>query len=119
MKDPEQLSAMAELLDINRENLEKSLCHRVIAARGEVMEKGHTEEQAYYGRDAFAKVGFGGSCIVGPGPIISIQSQPMLPIFVVCQYWQTFPKMSILQYCATDSVRCTVYCTSCKCYTIV
>lgn len=55
VKDPEQLSAMAELLEINRENLEKSLCHRVIAARGEVMEKGHTEEQAYYGRDAFAK----------------------------------------------------------------
>lgn len=71
MKDPEQLSAMAELLDIDRENLEKSLCHRVIAARGEVMEKGHTEEQAYYGRDAFAKVGCSRSFSFGPGQIIS------------------------------------------------
>lgn len=56
MKDPDQLSAMAELLNISQDELGKALCHRVIAARGEVMEKSHTEEEAYNGRDAFAKV---------------------------------------------------------------
>ncbi|XP_071812059.1 unconventional myosin-Id-like isoform X2 [Apostichopus japonicus] len=55
VKDPDQLSAMAELLSISQDELGKALCHRVIAARGEVMEKSHTVEEAYNGRDAFAK----------------------------------------------------------------
>ncbi|PIK44809.1 hypothetical protein BSL78_18335 [Apostichopus japonicus] len=55
VKDPDQLSAMARLLNISQDELGKALCHRVIAARGEVMEKSHTEEEAYNGRDAFAK----------------------------------------------------------------
>ena len=36
--------------------LERALCSRVVAAKGEVVEKGHTVEQAKYGRDALAKV---------------------------------------------------------------
>jgi len=36
--------------------LERALCSRVVAAKGEVVEKGHTVEQAMYGRDALAKV---------------------------------------------------------------
>ena len=36
--------------------LERALCSRVVAAKGEVVEKGHTVEQAQYGRDALAKV---------------------------------------------------------------
>ena len=38
------------------DELEKALCSRVVAAKGEVVEKGHTVEQAKYGRDALAKV---------------------------------------------------------------
>lgn len=38
------------------EEVQKALCHRVIAVRGEVMEKRHTDSEASFGRDAFAKV---------------------------------------------------------------
>jgi len=38
------------------DELERALCSRVVAAKGEVVEKGHTVEQAQYGRDALAKV---------------------------------------------------------------
>jgi len=43
--------------------LERALCSRVVAAKGEVVEKGHTAEQAQYGRDALAKVGTFSCCI--------------------------------------------------------
>ena len=52
----EEQDIISRLLGVSREDLEKALCFRVVAARGEVMEKGHTKEDAYYGRDAFAKV---------------------------------------------------------------
>lgn len=35
--------------------LDRALCSRVVAAKGEVVEKGHTVEQAQFGRDALAK----------------------------------------------------------------
>ena len=54
--DGAKLSYMAQLLGVDEKEAEKALCSRVVAARGEVMEKGHTLEQAQYGRDAFAKV---------------------------------------------------------------
>ncbi|KAF0301962.1 Myosin-IA [Amphibalanus amphitrite] len=52
---PERLEAVGALLSVTPAELGKTLCHRVIAAGGEVMEKGHTGVQASYGRDAFAK----------------------------------------------------------------
>ncbi|CAG0887880.1 unnamed protein product [Cyprideis torosa] len=42
-------------LDVTEADLTKALCQRVIAARGEVLEKGHTTNEAAYGRDALAK----------------------------------------------------------------
>uniref|UniRef100_T1JD45 Myosin motor domain-containing protein n=1 Tax=Strigamia maritima TaxID=126957 RepID=T1JD45_STRMM len=53
--DLENLRTIAELLSVSEESLTKALCHRVIAAGGEVMEKEHTVEQAKYGQDALAK----------------------------------------------------------------
>ncbi len=50
------LAHVSELLEVKQAELSKALCHRVIAARGEVMEKGHTVSEAVFGRDAFAKV---------------------------------------------------------------
>lgn len=50
------LGQVSSLLSCDPLEAEKTLCSRVVAARGEVMEKGHTIEQAQYGRDAFAKV---------------------------------------------------------------
>ena len=47
---------MADLLCVTEDQVHKALCHRVIAARGEVMEKKHTETEAVVGRDALAKV---------------------------------------------------------------
>lgn len=35
--------------------METALCERVIAARGDIMRKEHTESEASYGRNAFAK----------------------------------------------------------------
>ncbi|XP_033097296.1 unconventional myosin-Id-like isoform X3 [Anneissia japonica] len=55
VKNADELSTITQLLQVQQDDLEKALCSRVVAARGEVMEKGHTTEQAEYGRDAFAK----------------------------------------------------------------
>ncbi|KAF8795174.1 Unconventional myosin ID like protein [Argiope bruennichi] len=55
IKTPEYLASVSQCLGVSEEELEKALCQRVIAARGEVMEKVHTVSEAVYGRDAFAK----------------------------------------------------------------
>ena len=49
---------LASLLSVDENELSRALCLRVIAARGELMEKSHTVPEALYGRDAFAKVSF-------------------------------------------------------------
>lgn len=56
IKDKKLLQNLSQLLGVTVDALEKTLCQRVIAAGGEVMEKGHTACEAIYGRDAFAKV---------------------------------------------------------------
>ena len=50
------LQSIAMLLNVNEAECEKALCSRVVAARGEVVDKGHTIEQAITARDALAKV---------------------------------------------------------------
>ncbi|KAK2160949.1 hypothetical protein LSH36_124g01005 [Paralvinella palmiformis] len=55
IQDRSSLSTLAQLLEVDEEAAEKALCSRVVATRMEVMEKGHTVEQALHGRDAFAK----------------------------------------------------------------
>ncbi|KAK7866208.1 hypothetical protein R5R35_001420 [Gryllus longicercus] len=45
----------AALLAVTPQDLSKALSERVIAARGEVMQKTHTVSEAEYGRDALAK----------------------------------------------------------------
>jgi myosin-1 len=44
------------MLSVASGELGKALSERVIAARGEVMQKTHTLPEAEYGRDALAKV---------------------------------------------------------------
>jgi myosin-1 len=44
------------MLNVMPGELSKALSERVIAARGEVMQKTHTLSEAEYGRDALAKV---------------------------------------------------------------
>jgi myosin-1 len=44
------------MLNVTSAELSKALSERVIAARGEVMQKTHTLSEAEYGRDALAKV---------------------------------------------------------------
>lgn len=56
LADSSTISTVATLLHVDAKELERALCHRVIAANGELMEKGHTASEAVYGRDAFAKV---------------------------------------------------------------
>ncbi|ESO12657.1 hypothetical protein HELRODRAFT_187944 [Helobdella robusta] len=55
IKDKKILKNIASLLNVDSTEAEKALCSRVVAAKGERVEKGHTVEQAAYGRDAFAK----------------------------------------------------------------
>lgn len=50
------LLRVAKLLQVSEEDLKTALTERVIAARGEVMQKTHTLSEAEYGRDALAKV---------------------------------------------------------------
>lgn len=40
---------------MQKDELTVALCERVIAARGDIMRKEHTESEAAYGRDALAK----------------------------------------------------------------
>jgi len=56
IKNSTELRYIASLLSCEEGDLDKSLCSRVVAAKGEVVEKRHTIEQAQFGRDAFAKV---------------------------------------------------------------
>ncbi|XP_022246802.1 unconventional myosin-Id-like [Limulus polyphemus] len=55
VKNKDTLKILSKLFSVKEDDLEKTLCHRVIAAGGEVMQKGHTKAEAIYGRDAFAK----------------------------------------------------------------
>ena len=56
IEDQDLLSTLATLLNSTVEEIEKALLYRIVAARGEVMEKGHSLDDAYYGRDALCKV---------------------------------------------------------------
>lgn len=56
VKNQDVTKKIAELLKVDHDNVTKALCHRIIAAKGEVMEKQHSVSEATYGRDAFAKV---------------------------------------------------------------
>lgn len=56
IKTPKELDAVARLLRVTESDLSAALTARVIAARGEVMQKTHTTNQAETGRDALAKV---------------------------------------------------------------
>ena len=57
VKDKGVLNCVAHLLQVDEEEARRALCSRVVAAKGEVMAKGHTLGQAREGRDALAKVG--------------------------------------------------------------
>ncbi|XP_063236285.1 unconventional myosin ID [Bacillus rossius redtenbacheri] len=53
--NPEVVGTVATLLEVTPGELSRALSERVIAARGEVMQKTHTVSEAEYGRDALAK----------------------------------------------------------------
>lgn len=50
------LRRVAGLLSVSDEELDKTLCFRIVAAGGDVVDKGHTEKEAVFAKDAFAKV---------------------------------------------------------------
>ncbi|KAM4630562.1 unconventional myosin-Ig [Polymixia lowei] len=53
---PEAVNHIAELTTAEPDNVSKSLLFRTVATGGgEVIQKGHTEQEACFGRDAFAK----------------------------------------------------------------
>lgn len=52
----EALRVTADLLDVDAGALAVALCSRVVAARGDVVNKQHNINDAMYGRDALAKV---------------------------------------------------------------
>lgn len=54
--DSSIINRVAAMLNVTSGELNKALSGRVIAARGEVMQKTHTLPEAEYGRDALAKV---------------------------------------------------------------
>ena len=58
VNDKKMMKDIGSLLGVKAEDLEKALTHRVIAAGGNVVEKGLTVSEAVYARDAFAKVIF-------------------------------------------------------------
>ena len=56
VSDREGLASSAKLLGVTKEDLSKALCYRVVAARGEAIEKGHSIKDALYGKDGLCKV---------------------------------------------------------------
>lgn len=54
--DTNSMNKTADLLQVNAEELKRTLCERVIAARGEIMQKSHTLIEAEFGKNALAKV---------------------------------------------------------------
>ena len=55
--DGEAVSHIAELTSTQPEQVEKALLFRTVATGGgEVIEKGHSEQEACFGRKAFSKV---------------------------------------------------------------
>lgn len=55
IKNKKSVEIIATLLQVSKEELHAALCERVIAARGDIMRKEHTEAEALYGRDALGK----------------------------------------------------------------
>lgn len=55
VKTLDHVTTVADLLHVERDDLNAALCERVIAARGDILRKEHTEVEANYGRDALAK----------------------------------------------------------------
>lgn len=55
LKDKKVVKTTANLLKVTEEEITKALCERIIAARGDIMRKEHTQMEATYGRDALAK----------------------------------------------------------------
>ncbi|CAG9773885.1 unnamed protein product [Ceutorhynchus assimilis] len=55
LKQSKHVDDVASLLQVKKKDLEVALCERVIAARGDIMRKEHTESEASFGRDAFSK----------------------------------------------------------------
>ncbi|CAH1788197.1 unnamed protein product [Owenia fusiformis] len=55
VKQQFELKTIAGLLSLDEFELERALCHRTVAAAGEVMDKQLTVPQAEYAKDAFAK----------------------------------------------------------------
>jgi len=58
IKNSKTLQDIAELLEVDASDAEKAICSRVVAGGKQVVEKGHSIEEAKFGRDAFAKVSF-------------------------------------------------------------
>jgi len=56
VSDRTLLGNIASMLSVTPADLEKAMCSRVIAAGGQVVEKGLTVSEALYARDAFSKV---------------------------------------------------------------
>lgn len=55
----EAVNHIADLTTTEPDNVSKSLLYRTVATGGgEVIEKGHTEQEACFGKEAFAKVLF-------------------------------------------------------------
>lgn len=50
------VSIIADLLSTKSDMVEKALLFRTVATGRDVIDKQHTEQEATYGRDAFAKV---------------------------------------------------------------
>ncbi|GLV32974.1 Myosin 31DF [Carabus blaptoides fortunei] len=55
VKNQKVASQVAQLLSVTESDLATALCERVIAARGDVIQKNHTRAEAEYGRDALGK----------------------------------------------------------------
>ncbi|KAM7373478.1 hypothetical protein PAMP_008326 [Pampus punctatissimus] len=57
--DLETVNHISELTATDRDSVSKSLLYRTVATGGgEVIEKGHTEKEACFGRDAFSKIDY-------------------------------------------------------------
>lgn len=66
------------MLGVSSRDLSQALTERVIAARGDVVQKTHSRVEADYGRDALAKVNFVQVCLTSLCGCILLSSDPQI-----------------------------------------
>ncbi|XP_050300495.1 unconventional myosin ID isoform X2 [Anthonomus grandis grandis] len=100
---------VASLLKVQKTDLVNALCERVIATRGDIMRKEHTDSEATYGRDALAKAVYerlfdwivkriNSAIAVDPGNLRKVYQSSLIGVLDIYGF-EIFDNNSFEQFC--------------------